>query len=265
MKINASNRLLAANLPPEFLAIPKTSYFRRDISRYLLRYGVDLNTAKFEAISNEDALRTLKGGKGFGVLFCFDIDTYRNNKVNCTVIGVIKTSTRYSTVAILSTYRKDYSPKTIIEECDKIYFVKGSQSEYDRLSKQFADRDMQHRFEALNPAEENKKRYQFQLAERYYQKAIANAKELIELVKNAASDLIQDYDFAKSYNRNSLSQCLKPLEDYLEKEIFSDYRVSFYDAAIIANGGVSPEKASYEINFLAALDMNKIRNDLSRF
>lgn len=103
------------------------------------------------------------------------------------------------------------------------------------------------------------------LAERYHQKAIANAKELIELVKNAASDLIQDYDFAKSYNRNSLGQCLKPLENYLEKEIFSDYRVSFYDTAIIANGGVSPEKASYEINFLAALDMNKIRNDLSRF
>lgn len=265
MKINASSRLLAANLPPEFLSIPKNSYFRREISRSLLSYGVDLNTAKFEKISNEDALRVLKGGKGFGVLFCFDFNTYRDNRVNCTVIGVIKTSTRYSTVTIRSTYREDYRPITIIKECDVVYFVKGSQAEYDRLLKQSAERYMQNRFEALNPAEENKKRYQSQLAERRLQKATANAKELIELIKNAAANLIRDCDFSKSYGQNPIGRCLKPLESYLEKEVFNDYRVSLYYAADVAKGEVSTKEDAETINFLATLDLNKVRNDLSRF
>lgn len=266
MKINATTRLLAANLPPELLAISNNTYFRKDLARYLIRFGIDLNTAKFEKLSNEDALRALKSSKGLGVLFCFDTNNYRN-KVDCTVIGMVKTSiSRYSMLNVISTYYKNSnSPSTIIKQCNTVYFVKGNEANLSRLSEQRDSRREQYQFETIDPAKENQKRYQKQLAERHQQKAIANAKELIKLVKNAASSLIQDYDFTKSYNLKSLNQCFKPLEDYLEKEIFSDYRVSFYDAAITANGDVSPEKDSYEINFLAALDMNKIRNDLSRF
>ena len=266
MKINASSRLLAANLPPELLAIPKNSSFRRDLASSLIRVGIDLNTAKFERLSNEDALRALRGSKGFGVLFCFDIDKFRPNKIDCAVIGTVETSPRrYSTRSIISThYRDQYSPITVAKECDVVYFVKGNKAEYDRLTKQLNERRENFFFERKDPARENQERYQQQLAERHLQKAAVNAAEFIRLVKNAAVNAIQNYDFTEASGLTLSGEGLRSLNSYILR-LYNTHGITLYKIAKVAKGEVSTKNDAELINFLATLDLNKVRSDLSRF
>lgn len=267
MKINASTRLLAANLPPELLNAYGFSAYRKDIARNLAHYGIDLNTAKFDPVSNDEAIRMLRGSARFGVLFCFN--TERPNKTKLHIIALFKTSERrFSAVQVFTNeYNSKLSPNATVRLADVIYFVKGNEAEYNRLEEQRQERLENREFENRNPAVENRLRYRAQLAEQRKQKAVANANELLKLYKDTAIRLVQEYfdkfiDYDNVYA--TLHDSIRLLNNYFNENVFTDYRLDLSKIRDIAKGTANSEWYSFEINAIAVLDMNKIRSDLAR-
>ena len=265
MKINATTRLLAANLPPELLDIDNKSYFRKELARQIRRFGIDLNTAKFEKISNEEALRALKGNKGFGVLFCFN--TKCRNEPECSVIGLIKTSeSRYSTSRIISTrrYARLGSPTSIIKNCDLVYFVRGNQADYDRLSK-LHDERYYYSASLLYPrdyAKENKDRYAKQLAERRFQTAKANATEIVKLIQDTVVNSIHA-DFTDDV-AEYLEKLGKKIEKAIRDALSTSYTSSYLIIRINKSDSIdSLQNFAEQVNMLAQADMNKVRSALN--
>lgn len=268
MKINATTRLLAANLPPEFLSIPNNTFFRKDIGGKLIRFGIDLNTAKFEEISSADAMRVLKGSKGLGVLFCFDRTT--SSKTICTVIAAYKTSlTRYSAQVVSTTnyaLANKLSPGSFVRDADIIYFVKGNQADYDRLKQQYEERLENKQFFRIDPEQENSKRYKQQLAERRYQTAKANASEIVKLMQDAIIRFAQK-NLAKA--EYSIGTELKFLSDKIEKAVGDNIDTKYLNMSTstiinIATSDNVKDLYADNVNDLAKADMEAIRRELSR-
>ena len=91
-----------------------------------------------------------------------------------------------------------------------------------------------------------------------------NAAEFIRLVKNAAVNAIQKYDFTEASGLTLSGKGLRSLNTYILR-LYNTHGITLYKIAKVAKREVSIKNDAEIINFLATLDLNKVRNDLSRF
>ena len=271
MKINADLRLLmAASLPAEFnSSILRDNSIRRRVANAIARYGIDLNTAKFNKISQSQALNAIKNAAGFNVIFCFspnrDLYSGSQKDYDVFILGAQKDSdTNRTRIVRIYTHTINYndspSIKDIIEYSDPIYLVKGNSVVFDALENKLK---LRYEHDSYRDPLLEKDRFTKQLVKKQADVIRENSQAIVDLcISTFSAKLAEAAETTKYLSLSRLADNIaKAIENVLYKYDVSfsianisteSQQLNFYDA--------KTSYAYYKINLKALeADLNAIK------